>query len=74
MRSLGQGGQTLGLAADIGKPLVFSALHLGQIGVCADDGHGGFQLVGGVGPQTGAAVSRPFPPPHRPAGKPDADG
>ena len=46
---VGQGGQTLGLAADIGKPLVFSALHLGQISVCADDGHGGFQLVACVG-------------------------
>ena len=46
---VGQLGQPLSLAADVGDPLVFAALHLGQIGVGADDGHGGLQLVAGIG-------------------------
>ena len=46
---IGQLGQAPGLTADVGEPLVFSALHLCQIRVGADDGHGGLQLMAGIG-------------------------
>ena len=39
----------LGLTAYVGQPLILAALHLGQLHIGADDGHGRFQLVPGVG-------------------------
>ena len=46
---VGKACEPLRLVANVGEPLIFSALHLCQLHIGADDGHGRFQFVAGIG-------------------------